>query len=175
MQDEFYLREWPSLAGRRFAEVLLMFEAAMPVGVRPLATGEVLLNPADDYVLALGKHRQMALAGPNVRLLHCWSKSIKSVTALMGVNSTHAAKRSVTTMCCTFHTVWTLKQSLNWSNIGPAACAGDELLVLAEDDDTYTAAAQPAPAKPGTCPAWCSSAKPERLLFVGWCVRCHWT
>lgn len=51
-----------------------------------------------------------------------------------------------------------------------AACAGDELLVLAEDDDTYTAAAQPAPAKPGTCPAWSSSAKPERLLFVGWCV-----
>ena len=52
-----------------------------------------------------------------------------------------------------------------------AASAGDELLVLAEDDDTYTAAAQPAPAKPGTCPAWSSSAKPERLLFVGWCVQ----
>lgn len=46
--------------------------------------------------------------------------------------------------------------------------AGDELLVLAEDDDTYTAAAKPAPARPGTCPEWGCSAKPERLLFVGW-------
>ena len=67
MQDEFYLREWPSLAGRRFAEVLLMFEHAMPVGVRPLATGEVLLNPADDYVLAPGGHCHMS-AGPAIRL-----------------------------------------------------------------------------------------------------------
>jgi Castor and Pollux, part of voltage-gated ion channel len=74
MQDEFYLREWPSLAGRRFADALLMFQHAMPVGVRPLATGEVLLNPADDYVLAPGEHRQM-LVGP----ADCLSPLLKPV------------------------------------------------------------------------------------------------
>ena len=69
MQDEFYLREWPSLAGRRFADALLMFEHAMPVGVRPLATGEVLLNPADDYVLAPGGRRQMFTGATSACLL----------------------------------------------------------------------------------------------------------
>lgn len=48
------MREWPSLVGRRFADVLLMFEAAMPLGVRPAATGEVVLNPPDDYMLVQG-------------------------------------------------------------------------------------------------------------------------
>lgn len=53
---------------------------------------------------------------------------------------------------------------------GHAMFAGDELLVLAEDDNTYTAAAEPAHARPGTCPAWKYSSRPERLLLVGWCV-----
>ena len=82
MQDEFYLREWPSLAGRRFADVLLMFEHAMPVGVRPLVTGEVLLNPADDYVLAPGRYCQL-LAGPELRLPHpLEGHQSKHITAL---------------------------------------------------------------------------------------------
>lgn len=96
--DEFYLQAWPSLTGRRFAEVLLMFEYALPLGVKPAATGEVMMNPGDDYVFA----------------------------------------------------------------------EGDELLVLAEDDDTYSPAAKPALAQPGTCPAWANSSKPERILLVGW-------
>lgn len=50
---------------------------------------------------------------------------------------------------------------------------GDELLALAEDDDTYEAAAAPAPARPGSCPAWTVSSKPERLLFVGWFGAAH--
>jgi Castor and Pollux, part of voltage-gated ion channel len=60
MQDEFYIREWPSLVGRRFAEVLLMFEHAMPLGIRSAAAGEVLLNPSDDYVLVEGERCQVS-------------------------------------------------------------------------------------------------------------------
>ena len=40
--------------GRRFADILLMFEDAVPLGVRPASTGEVVLNPSDDYVYAAG-------------------------------------------------------------------------------------------------------------------------
>lgn len=40
--------------------------------------------------------------------------------------------------------------------------------MLAEDDDTYSPAAKPATAQPGTCPAWANSSKPERILLVGW-------
>lgn len=98
MQDEFYLREWPSLAGRRFADALLMFQHAMPVGVRPLATGEVLLNPADDYVLAPGEYSK-DVAGPTLACLNYAKLSIEGVTILMGLNRGHAAKRSVATMC----------------------------------------------------------------------------
>ena len=47
---------------------------------------------------------------------------------------------------------------------------GDELLVLAQDDDTYSPSRAPAASRPGTCPQWSSCSEPERLLFVGWCV-----
>lgn len=60
VQDEFYLQAWPSLAGRRFAEVLLMFECALPLGVKPAATGEVMMNPSDDYVFAEGGYDHRA-------------------------------------------------------------------------------------------------------------------
>lgn len=47
-------------------------------------------------------------------------------------------------------------------------CAGDKIIVLAEDDDTY------APVEPGEhkvqmqCPDWRPKKRIERILFLGW-------
>lgn len=50
---EFYLRRWPELYGKTFAEVLISFPDAIPCGVK-VAKGGMLLNPKDDYVLQEG-------------------------------------------------------------------------------------------------------------------------
>ena len=57
--------------------------------------------------------------------------------------------------------------------LAPAHCralltAGDKIIVLAEDDDTYS------PAEPGDhavqmcCPEWRPKKRVERILFLGW-------
>ncbi len=46
--------------------------------------------------------------------------------------------------------------------------AGDELLVLAEDDDTYSPLPAPVDAQVGPCPVYRHTATKERILFVGW-------
>ena len=49
---EFYMNNWPQLAGRAFGDVLLSFPDAIPCGVRIAAEGgRILLNPHDSYVL----------------------------------------------------------------------------------------------------------------------------
>lgn len=50
---EFYLKRWPKLDGKTFAEVLISFPDAIPCGVK-VAKGGMLLNPKDDYVLQEG-------------------------------------------------------------------------------------------------------------------------
>lgn len=49
--SEFYLRHWPELVGCRFGDALFMFETATPIGILRADTGEVQINPSDDYVL----------------------------------------------------------------------------------------------------------------------------
>lgn len=52
--DEFYTRAWPGLVGRHFADILLMFADAVPLGVKCAHSGEIVLNPSDDYIYAEG-------------------------------------------------------------------------------------------------------------------------
>ena len=56
MGDEFYLSVWPQLEGRTFGEALLMFEDAVPLGVKSAGkpATAVRLNPPDDYVFGEG-------------------------------------------------------------------------------------------------------------------------
>ena len=42
------------------------------------------------------------------------------------------------------------------------------MLVLAEDDDTYSPLPAPVDAKVGPCPVYRHKATKERILFVGW-------
>ena len=51
---EFYLREWPALAGRPFGELRFAFPAAVPVGLKRAECGTVVLNTPDDAVVAPG-------------------------------------------------------------------------------------------------------------------------
>lgn len=51
--DEFYIKEWPQLEGRTFAEVLVSFEEAIPLGVRR-PDGALMINPLDSYVMQPG-------------------------------------------------------------------------------------------------------------------------
>ena len=46
--------------------------------------------------------------------------------------------------------------------------AGDALLVLAEDDNTYSPLPAPVDAAVGPCPVYRHKAAKERILFVGW-------
>lgn len=56
--DELYMRPWPSLVGRRFGgSILLMFEAAVPLGVMHAYSSDIVLNPGDDYIYAEGGSR----------------------------------------------------------------------------------------------------------------------
>ena len=55
--DEFYIREWPQLEGRTFAEVLVSFEDAIPLGVRR-PDGALMINPLDSYRLRPGAPAQ---------------------------------------------------------------------------------------------------------------------
>ena len=48
------------------------------------------------------------------------------------------------------------------------SATGDEILVLAEDDDTYEPAEQPAGVQPGAMPLWRAQDTKERVLFCGW-------
>jgi len=50
--DEFYLKEWPALAGLRFGDILTRFDDAVPIGVKH--DGLVILNPADDQEIQDG-------------------------------------------------------------------------------------------------------------------------
>ncbi|EGD80746.1 hypothetical protein PTSG_01334 [Salpingoeca rosetta] len=50
---EFYMREWEELVGRRFGEIVFMFDAAVPVGIR--CGGAILLNPPDSRVIQSGE------------------------------------------------------------------------------------------------------------------------
>lgn len=77
--DEFYLKEWPQVEGYTFREVLVSFSSATPIGVKEAATGAVLLNPEDNYVIQPGTLQPdprtlplKLLAGSTVRaFLHC--------------------------------------------------------------------------------------------------------
>ena len=51
--NEFYIREWPQLEGRTFAEVLVSFGEAIPLGVRR-PDGALMINPLDSYRLQPG-------------------------------------------------------------------------------------------------------------------------
>jgi hypothetical protein len=51
---EFYLRAWPALEGRRFAELARLFPDAIPVGIVAYADGTCELNPRPERVLAFG-------------------------------------------------------------------------------------------------------------------------
>jgi hypothetical protein len=48
------MREWPELVGRTFNEVLVMFPAAVPLGVRR-PDGMHIINPEDDYLIQPGR------------------------------------------------------------------------------------------------------------------------
>ena len=52
--DEFYLKDWPHLTGYTFQEALVSFPAATPIGVKENASGKVVLNPEDDYIIQDG-------------------------------------------------------------------------------------------------------------------------
>ena len=47
--DEFYLREWPELEGKRFYDVAFRLPLAVPLGVKSRASGRVLMNPPCEY------------------------------------------------------------------------------------------------------------------------------
>jgi hypothetical protein len=47
------MREWPALLGATFADVLVRFEAAVPLGVRR-SDGALMINPLDSYRLQPG-------------------------------------------------------------------------------------------------------------------------
>ena len=47
------MREWPQLVGRSWAEVLVSFEDAIPLGVRR-PDGALMINPLDSYRLQPG-------------------------------------------------------------------------------------------------------------------------
>lgn len=52
-----------------------------------------------------------------------------------------------------------------------AEYAGDQIIVLAEDDDTYKPHPAPKGVDGGSCPEWRSKRQPEKVLFCG-CVFC---
>lgn len=52
--DEFYMRPWPALVGRTFVEILLMFEDAVPLGIKSPGRG-LVLNPKGSCVFAAGR------------------------------------------------------------------------------------------------------------------------
>lgn len=47
------MKEWPQLVGRSFGEVLVMFPAAIPLGIRR-PDGLHMINPDDDYCVQKG-------------------------------------------------------------------------------------------------------------------------
>ncbi|KAJ1286420.1 hypothetical protein BS78_03G350600 [Paspalum vaginatum] len=52
---EFYIKRWPELDGSRFGDVLISFPDAVPCGVKVASkSGNILMNPDDDYVLREG-------------------------------------------------------------------------------------------------------------------------
>ena len=51
---EFYMREWPQLVGATFADVLVRFEAAVPLGVRRSSDSALMINPLDSYRIQPG-------------------------------------------------------------------------------------------------------------------------
>ena len=95
--SEFYIKNWPSLAGRTFGEVLRMFPDAVPLGVQR-EDGKLSLNPPDEYVMG----------------------------------------------------------------------ESDELVVLAEDDDSYAPLPEPLELRSGPMPVITMHQAPERVLFCGW-------
>ena len=52
--SEFYLKEWPALAGTCFGAVHRRFDDAVPVGIQLADSGQVIINPADDVVIRPG-------------------------------------------------------------------------------------------------------------------------
>ena len=46
--DEFYLKEWPELTGKKFGEIFVRFDDAVPLGIKH--DGVVILNPSDEQV-----------------------------------------------------------------------------------------------------------------------------
>ena len=50
--DEFYLKEWKDLVGKRFGEIHFRFDDAVPVGIKH--ENLVTVNPDDDMVIQEG-------------------------------------------------------------------------------------------------------------------------
>ena len=95
--DEFYLRYWPQLTRRTFAEVLLMFEDAVPLGVK--SRGRPLqLNPPGEFVLSEG-----AVFHPKV--------PPSGVSKLGACRTFGAAARLSSSLCCSESCVLQLKNS----------------------------------------------------------------
>lgn len=53
------MKEWPQIEGTAFKEVLISFPMATPIGVKEAATGAVVLNPEDQYVIQPGKKSKL--------------------------------------------------------------------------------------------------------------------
>lgn len=52
--NEFYKETWPQLTGRTFGETMFAFADAVPIGIKSMASGKVVLNPPDDYQIRDG-------------------------------------------------------------------------------------------------------------------------
>jgi hypothetical protein len=51
---EFYFRSWPELTGASFGSIYFRFDNAIPVGIKLVSSGRILINPPDDLVISNG-------------------------------------------------------------------------------------------------------------------------
>lgn len=52
--SEFHMKTWKQLTGHPFGQVFVSFEDAIPIGIKSGLTGDVLINPTDEYYLQEG-------------------------------------------------------------------------------------------------------------------------
>ena len=136
------MKEWPQIAGYSFKEVLTCFPAATPIGVKEHSSQKVVLNPEDTYIIQPGVHCTILLLLPDT--LKPWCK--------LQAGPSHLKSAAYLGSC---------SQNLQCT-------VGDKIIVLAEDDDTYSPAEAPFRSTQMECPDWRPKKRVERILFLGW-------
>jgi hypothetical protein len=123
--DEFYCESWPEVTGKTFAEVLRMFPDAVPIGVRTRQNVKYEVNDATGGVIVSIEGQYVDMVEPAL-ISHLTDTPPGTETEATAKRSRRASIGSL----AEFQTVLCPPD-------GFVMADGDELIVLAEDDDTY--------------------------------------